>query len=137
MIWALDGEVAAKAAVVASPTSADQVASVLAACNEAKVPVTAAAGRSGVCGASVPVHGGVVLDLCGLSGIVEVDDTSMVLDVAAGTFGDNLEQAMRSDHGLTLGHWHPSVALSPVGGWLACRSDKGRTSVTAQRCPDV
>ncbi|HEY9555949.1 MAG TPA: FAD-binding oxidoreductase [Acidimicrobiales bacterium] len=122
MIWALDGEVAAKAAVVASPTSADQVASVLAACNEAKVPVTAAAGRSGVCGASVPVHGGVVLDLCGLSGIVEVDDTSMVLDVAAGTFGDHLEHALRSDHGLTLGHWPQSVALSTVGGWLACRS---------------
>src|SRR3546814_3292877 len=74
MIWALDGEVAAKAAVVASPTSADQVASVLAACNEAKVPVTAAAGRSGVCGASVPVHGGVVLDLCGLSGIVRSEE---------------------------------------------------------------
>ena len=45
----------------------------LAVCNEAGVPVTAAAGRSGVCGASVPVHGGVVLDLCGLTGIVDVD----------------------------------------------------------------
>ena len=33
-------------------------------CNDARVPVTAAAGRSGVCGASVPLHGGVVLDLC-------------------------------------------------------------------------
>src|SRR3546814_16590929 len=95
MIWALDGEVAAKAAVVASPTSADQVASVLAACNEAKVPVTAAAGRSAVCGASVPVHGGVVLGLCGLSGLVEVDDTSMVIDVSAGTFGDHPQTALR------------------------------------------
>ena len=122
MIWALDGEVAALAAVVASPTSADQVSAVLAVCNKARIPVTAAAGRSGVCGASVPVHGGVVLDLCGLSGIVDVDATSLVLDVAPGTFGDHLEHQLRTDHGLTLGHWPQSVALSTVGGWLACRS---------------
>ena len=94
----------------------------LAVCDDARVPVTAAAGRSGVCGASVPVHGGVVLDLCGLTGIVDVDATSLVLDVAPGTFGDHLEHALRTDHGLTLGHWPQSVALSTVGGWLACRS---------------
>jgi alkyldihydroxyacetonephosphate synthase len=122
MIWALDGQVAAKAAAVVSPTSADQVAAVLAVCDEARIPVTAAAGRSGVCGASVPVHGGVVLDLCGLSGVVDVDRTSLVLDVAPGTFGDHLEHTLRNDHGLTLGHWPQSVALSTVGGWLACRS---------------
>jgi alkyldihydroxyacetonephosphate synthase len=122
MIWALDGEVASLASVVAAPTSAEQVSAVLAVCNEARIPVTAAAGRSGVCGASVPVHGGVVLDLCGLTGIVEVDDTSLVLDVAPGTFGDLLELQLRADHGVTLGHWPQSVALSTVGGWLACRS---------------
>jgi alkyldihydroxyacetonephosphate synthase len=122
MMWALDGEVAARAAAVVSPTSAGEVAAVLAVCDEARVPVTAAAGRSGVCGASVPVHGGVVLDLCGLTGIVDVDGTSLVLDVLPGTFGDHLEATLRADHGCTLGHWPQSVALSTVGGWLACRS---------------
>jgi alkyldihydroxyacetonephosphate synthase len=122
MIWALDGQVAAKASAVVSPTTADQVAQVLAICDRERIPVTAAAGRSGVCGASVPVHGGVVLDLCGLDGIVDVDDTSLVLDVAPGTFGDHLEHTLRTEHGLTLGHWPQSVALSTVGGWLACRS---------------
>ncbi len=122
MIWALDGEVAARAAAVVSPGSADEVSAVLAVCHEARIPVTAAAGRSGVCGASVPVHGGVVLDLCGLTGIVDVDATSLVLDVAPGTFGDHLEHTLRNEHGLTLGHWPQSVALSTVGGWLACRS---------------
>ena len=122
MIWALDGQVAARAAAVVSPTDVQQVAAVLAVCNEAVIPVTAAAGRSGVCGASVPVHGGVVLDLCGFHGIVDVDPTSLVLDVAPGTFGDHLEHELRTTHGLTLGHWPQSVALSTVGGWLACRS---------------
>jgi alkyldihydroxyacetonephosphate synthase len=122
MLWALDGQVAALAGAVVSPSSAEQVAAVLAVCDEARVPVTAAAGRSGVCGASVPVHGGVVLDLCDFAGIVDVDATSLVLDVTPGTFGDHLELALRADHGVTLGHWPQSVALSTVGGWLACRS---------------
>ena len=122
MIWALDNQVAGLAAAVVRPGSAAEVADVLRVCDEARVPVTAAAGRSGVCGASVPVHGGVVLDLPGLAGLVDVDDTSLVIDVAPGTFGDHLEAELRAEHGLTLGHWPQSVALSTVGGWLACRS---------------
>jgi alkyldihydroxyacetonephosphate synthase len=122
MAWATEGEVAGLAAAVARPTDAAQVAAVLAACDEARVPVTAAGGRSGVCGASVPLHGGVVLDLTAMAGIVDVDATSLVLDVLPGTFGDVLERDLRADHGATLGHWPQSVALSTVGGWLACRS---------------
>ncbi|HMF83469.1 MAG TPA: FAD-binding oxidoreductase [Acidimicrobiia bacterium] len=122
MIWALDAEVAARAAAVARPAAVDEVAAVLRVCDEARVPVTAAAGRSGVCGASVPLHGGVVLDLCGMAGIVDVDGESMVLDVLPGTFGTWLEDALRADHGATLGHWPQSIDLSTVGGWLACRS---------------
>jgi alkyldihydroxyacetonephosphate synthase len=84
--------------------------------------VTAAAGRSGVCGGSVPVFGGIVLDLTGLKGIVDVDDESLLVDVLPGTFGDVLEESLRAEHGLTLGHWPQSMALSTVGGWVACRS---------------
>jgi alkyldihydroxyacetonephosphate synthase len=122
MSWATEGQVAGLAGAVARPTDAGQVAAVLAVCNEDALPVTAAGGRSGVCGASVPVHGGVVLDLTALAGIVDVDATSLVLDVRAGTFGDLLERDLRADSGATLGHWPQSVALSTVGGWLACRS---------------
>ena len=121
MQWALEGEVPGLASVIVRPQSADEVAAVLAVCNADLVPVTAAGGRSGVCGASVPIHGGVVLDLCGLSGIVDVDDDSLVLDVRPGTFGEPLEADLRRDHGVTLGHWPQSVAISTVGGWLACR----------------
>ncbi len=121
MIWALDGEVPGLAAAVATPTDAAQVAAVIQICDEVRVPVTTAAGRSGVCGASVPVHGGVVLDLCGMTGIVDVDDASLVVDVLPGTFGDVFEDELRADHGLSVGHWPQSVALSTVGGWIACR----------------
>ena len=121
MTWALDGNVAGLAAVVARPHDADEVAAVLRVANDAGVPVTAAAGRSGVCGASVPVYGGIVLDLTALSGIVDVDDTSLVLDVQAGTFGNLLEDELRATYDKTIGHWPQSIDLSTVGGWLACR----------------
>jgi len=57
--WATRGAVPARPAVVARPTDATQVAAVLAACYDARVPVTAVAGRSGVCGSSIPLFGGV------------------------------------------------------------------------------
>ena len=118
--WATQGRVPAQPAVVARPTSTAQVAAVLEACNEAHVPVTVAAGRSGVCGASVPVFGGVALDMTSMSGVVDIDQTSLVAEALAGTFGPDLEEALQKD-GCTLGHWPQSMALSTVGGWLACR----------------
>lgn len=121
MTWALHGEVASRAAAVARPSSAKEVADVLAACNRWGVPVTAAGGRSGVLGASVPVFGGLIMDMCGLAGIVDVDATSMIVDVLPGTFGDRFEDELRTEHDMTCGHWPQSMTLSTVGGWLACR----------------
>jgi alkyldihydroxyacetonephosphate synthase len=119
--WAVAGEVPARPAVVARPTDTEQVAAVLALCHQAHVPVTPAGGRSGVCGASVPLFGGVALDLCGLTGIGAVDTDSLVADLRAGTFGPDVESGLRDGHGVTLGHWPQSMDLSTVGGWLACR----------------
>lgn len=120
MLWATDGQVPGLAGVVVRPADERQVSSVLRLCNAAKVPVTAAGGRSGVCGASVPAFGGVVLDTTKLTGINGVDEESMILDVAPGTFGDHLEAELR-ERRLTVGHWPQSVSLSTVGGWIACR----------------
>lgn len=121
MTWALDSGVPGAAGAVARVSSPEEVAAVVRVCNEAGVPVTASAGRSGVCGSAVPVFGGVVLDLCGLAGIVDVDRESMTVDVRAGTFGDVFEERL-GEIDLTVGHWPQSMALSTVGGWLACRS---------------
>lgn len=122
MHWAMANEVAQPATAVCRPAGPLEVAAVLRVCHEARVPVTPAGGRSGVCGAAVPVFGGVVLDLTGLGGIRDVDTVSGVVDVGVGTFGDELESVLRGQHNLTLGHWPQSMALSTVGGWLACRS---------------
>lgn len=121
MTWATEGRVPAIASVLVRPDDAAQVAEILAVCNEARVPATVSAGRSGVLGGSVPIHGGVQLDLCGLVGIIGVDDASLIADVSAGTFGDRFEDELRDSYGLTCGHWPQSMGLSTIGGWLACR----------------
>lgn len=121
VVWATDGAVPSRPGVVARVSSADQVAPVVRVCADAGVPLTVAAGRSGVCGGAVPVAGGVVLDVTGLDGVVEVDDESLLVRARAGVFGDVLEADLRA-RGYTLGHWPQSIELSTLGGWLACRS---------------
>ncbi len=121
MHWARGNAVGSLASVVARPTSTDEVSAVLRICNAARIPVTAAGGRSGVLGASIPVHGGVSLDMTAITGIRSLDATSMTVDVAPGMFGDVFEDELRDKYGLTCGHWPQSIALSTVGGWLACR----------------
>jgi alkyldihydroxyacetonephosphate synthase len=136
MIWALDDRVAARAGALVRPGAIEQVADVLRVCNDARVPVTAAAGRSGVCGASVPVFGGVLLDLTDLAGITDVDTTSLVVESLPGTFGDVFEDQLRAEHGLTCGHWPQSMALSTVGGWVACRG-AGQLSTRYGKIEDI
>ncbi len=136
MTWALEGQVAQLAAAITTPATVDEVQAVLRICNEAAVPVTAAAGRSGVCGGSIPLYGGVILDLTGLTGIRGVDDASLVVDVLPGTFGDHFEADLQAAYGLTVGHWPQSMTLSTVGGWLACRG-AGQLSTRYGKIEDI
>ena len=119
--WALSGMLPARPGVIARPASTAEVADVLRCCNEAGIPVTAAGGRSGVCGGAVPVFGGVSLDCCGLQGVLQAHAATSLVDVLAGTFGDDLERELRAVHGKTIGHWPQSVALATIGGSIACR----------------
>ena len=120
MHWSLAGRVPQVAAAVCSPTTTDEVAAAVRVCRAHGVPLTAAGGRSGVCGASVPVFGGVLLDLSALQGVVAVDAVSGVVEVLAGTFGPDLERAL-AGHGQSVGHFPQSFELATVGGWVACR----------------
>lgn len=121
MHWALDATVPQLASAVCMPSSASEVAGLLKLCSEMGVPVTAAGGRSGVNGASVPAFGGVVVDLTGLHGLGEVDVVSGVVEVRAGTFGPDLERELNEVHGISVGHFPQSFDIATVGGWVACR----------------
>ncbi len=119
--WSLAGEVPQLAEVVVRPTTTEEVAAVVRSCDLGRVPLTVAGGRSGVCGASVPVHGGVILDTTALAGVVSVDEESGVVEVLPGTFGPELERELQVEHGLSVGHFPQSFDLATVGGWVASR----------------
>ena len=121
MHWALAGRVPRRAAAVCRPATVEQVADVLRVAHAAHVPVTAAGGRSGVSGASIPLFGGVVLDLTALQGVASVDAAAGIVEVMAGTFGPDLERELREHWALTVGHFPQSFDIATVGGWAACR----------------
>ncbi len=63
----------------------------------------------------------VSLDLGALSGVREVDATSRLARIGAGTLGPALENELEV-HGLTLRHYPQSFEFSTLGGWLATRA---------------
>jgi alkyldihydroxyacetonephosphate synthase len=134
--WSLAGRVPRRAGLVARPTDLDQVRHVISACNDARVPVTVSGGRSGVCAGAAPVFGGVVLDVTAMAGIVSVDEVSGVVEVLPGTFGPDLEEALRRDHGLSVGHYPQSFDLATVGGWVASRG-AGQYSTRYGKIEDI
>lgn len=121
MHWALQGKTPRRAGAVCTPANSTQVAAIVAVCNAHDLPLTVAGGRSGVCGSSVPLYGGVVLDVTAMQGIVSVDTVSGIVEVLPGTFGPDFENELQSKYQLTVGHFPQSFDISTVGGWVACR----------------
>lgn len=121
MIAETAGRPATPSAVLVRVSTTEQVQHVMRLASAANIPVTVSAGRSNVTGAALPVHGGIVLDVCGLNRFLDFDPVSQIVEVEAGVFGDLFEEKIQSEYGMTLGHWPSSFALSTVGGWVACR----------------
>ncbi len=120
--WAAGNTIPALPRCVVRPRSTAEVSAVMAFATELHLAVTPSGGRSGVCGGSIPLYGGIALDLTGLTGEIIVDEVSLTATVGAGTFGPDFEAALNATGpGYTCGHFPQSFALSTVGGWLACR----------------
>ena len=106
--------------VVVKPRSDEEVAAVVRVANEHRVPVVPWGGGSGTQGASIPIHGGIVIDLTGMDRIVEIDAVSMTVTAEAGVNGKRLESEL-NQKGLMLPHYPASVEFATVGGYVAAR----------------
>ncbi|HEX8969604.1 MAG TPA: FAD-binding and (Fe-S)-binding domain-containing protein [Chloroflexota bacterium] len=69
-------------------------------------------------GGAVPAHGGLVLDLTRMKGIVWADTQDLTVSVRAGTVWKDLEEGL-AVYGLALRLYPTSAPASTVGGWLA------------------
>lgn len=61
------------------------------------------------------------LDMKHFTGLYELDETSRLARIGAGTLGPALEESL-APHGLTLRHFPQSFEFSTLGGWLATRA---------------
>ena len=117
----LVGDAPRQPTAVVWPGSPEEVAAVVRRCATARVPIVPFGAGSGVCGATLPDRGGVVLDVKRLKAIRRLDPATGELEVEAGAMGELLERRL-NHRGLTLGHFPSSILCSTVGGWLAGRS---------------
>jgi alkyldihydroxyacetonephosphate synthase len=115
------GDVLDRPLAVAFPRSTEDVSAVLAWAQETATPVVPRGGGSGVCGGAQASRRSVVLDLSEMRKVLDVDTVSQAVEAQAGIRGGRLEAEL-GRHGLTLGHYPQSLAISSLGGWIASGS---------------
>lgn len=122
------GELLPLADFIVFPCSTKEVSEVLKLANEFRVPVVPVGGGAGTCGGTLPIYGGIQLDLKRMDKILEIDDKSMLVRVQAGMMGIDLEEAVNR-LGYTTGHTPTSLRASNVGGFVATRSGGSMSSL--------
>lgn len=106
---------------VVFPSSHQQVMDIVALCNEHNIPLTARGRGTGTTGATVPIHGGLVLSLERMNRIIQVDTTNRYMVVEPGVINQTVQDTA-AQHGF---FWPPdptSGAFCTVGGNLAYNS---------------
>jgi alkyldihydroxyacetonephosphate synthase len=125
--WALEairdlgGRPAPAPVCVVYPESTAEVSSVLQLASRSGTAVVPYGLGSGVCGGVRPGADAMVVDLSRMDQVLELSDQALTCRVQPGMRGSDFEAYLES-HGLTLGHFPQSIAVSSVGGWVARRA---------------
>ncbi len=122
------GEILPLADLIVFPGTVDEVSKILVVANKLKIPVTPVGGGAGTCGGTLPIYGGIQLDLKRLDKILEIDHVSMLVRVQAGVVGIDLEEEVNRV-GYTTGHTPTSLRASNIGGFIATRSGGSMSSL--------
>jgi len=104
--------------VVVRPKSTAEVVKILQMANELRLPVVPYGGGTGVMGGTVPVQGGIVLDMQRMSRVLAVDPVGLTAEVEAGAVLGNVESLL-TEHGLMLGHDPYSVPIATIAGTIS------------------
>lgn len=117
-------EIASMPDVVVKPETAEQVSKILRLANREMIPVTPRGGATGLCGGSVPLHGGIVVSLERMNQIKEIDTDNQMATVEAGVtlmdFYARIEEA-----GLFFPP-HPGEESAMIGGVIATNAGGSR-----------
>jgi alkyldihydroxyacetonephosphate synthase len=129
------GTPAPSPACVVRPTSVTDVQATVRWAAEHGVPLIPFGLGSGVVGGVIARPDAIVLDLSAMDRVRGIDAINLLASFDAGKNGMQAEEAV-AQHGLTIGHWPQSVAVSSVGGWIATRAS-GQFSTANGNIEDI
>jgi len=104
--------------VVVSPHSTEEVAEILRLANELRIPVVPRGAGTGLSGGSVPVEGGICLNLVRMNRILEISPEDMVAVVQPGVVNGALQRTVE-ERGLFYPPDPASMNQSTIGGNIA------------------
>lgn len=106
---------------VVSPATTDEVSRVMRVAHREGIPVVPRGLGSGLAGGTIPIRGGIVLNLTRMNRILEVDRANMIAVVQAGVVTSDL-QAEVAKQGLYYPPDPSSQRHSSIGGNIACNA---------------
>jgi glycolate oxidase len=103
---------------VVRPETTLQVQKIMKYANEEIIPVIARGGGSGMCGQTVPIHGGIILDMKGMNKILEINLKDVYCRVEPGVVDDDLNLALKQ-YGVFYPPTPASSRIATIGGEIA------------------
>ena len=79
---------------VLKPGSTEEISKILQYCNTHKIPVTTRGGGTGLSGAALPIHGGVVIAMSRFDKIIEIDERNLQASVEPGVITQVFQEAV-------------------------------------------
>ena len=124
MNWTLEGKLPALPDFITWPENPSQISEILKMANEEKIPVIPYAEGSSVVGGSIPICGGIIIDMKKFNKVLEINDENLTVTAQTGINGMNLERYLNAK-GYTSGH----IPQSQLG------QSPGRGPWPLHRCP--
>ncbi len=110
--------------LVVRPRSAVQVAEIMRLASQCEIPITPRGGGSFAMGGTIPIEGGVVLDLCSMKNVLEINETDQYVRVQCGVVWRRLIEELAQKNLTMLAN--PSSGVSAtIGGYLGTGGGAG------------
>ncbi len=133
--WMIQGQIAGLPDLITWPETVEKISEILKFANQEKIPVIPYGEGSGVVGGSIPIRGGIILDMKKFNKILEINDKNLTVTAQTGINGMNLERYLNKK-GYTAGHIPQSLYFSSLGGWIAHRA-AGQFSTKYGKIEDI
>ncbi|MFX0031457.1 MAG: FAD-binding oxidoreductase, partial [Candidatus Hermodarchaeota archaeon] len=133
--WTLQAKIAGLADFIIWPENKFQISEILKLANTEKIPVIPFGEGSGVVGGTIPLYGGIIIDMKKFNRILKINDKDLTVTAEAGINGMNLERYLNAK-GYTCGHIPQSLYMSSLGGWIAHRA-AGQFSTKYGKIEDI